>query len=159
MRQILPAFIMLLLAATAISCRPTHETEKSAARQTITHPNGIVLRIGETLTASQTQAGYIIKPKDPSPTRFPLAIEVRLEDGPEPSGQSKSLVVDGTKINYRIVRESGDAGAGGSEYTVTAWRPCLGKQILAIQRMQAEMEQELDFQKAFQIIAHASCDN
>ena len=127
--------------------------------QTITHPNGIVLTIDETLTANQTQAGYMIEQKDKgSELRCPFVIEIRLEDGPEPDGQSKLSIVDWTRINYRIVRESG-GGSHGDEYTMTAWRPCLGKQILAIQRMQAEMEWELDFQKAFQIIAHASCNN
>ena len=151
MRKFLPIFMMLLLGATALSGRPII--------QTIMHPNGIVLTIGVTFTANQTQAGYIIKPKDTSQTRFPLAIEIRLEDGPEPSGPSKSRVINGTQINYRIVQEPGDAGSGGNEYTMTAWRPCLGKQIFAIQRTQAETEQELDFQEAFQIIARARCKN
>jgi hypothetical protein len=158
MRQFLLVFMMLLLCASATSCGPNYDTENGAIMQTIAHPNGLVVTFGETWTARQTKAGYEVEPPGADHFRYSAVIEVRLEDGPEPAALDKSLTVDGIRIHYRI-ESIGTGGSGGEEYVMTASRPCSGKHILVIQPAQAELEQELDFRKGYQIAAHAKCNN
>jgi len=157
MRRLLLAFSMLLLLiAIAPGLHLSEQTGKTAAMQTVTHPNGLALVLEDTFTVSQTPSGFRIEAGNEREARFQVEIVVRLENGPEPAGNRTSVLVDRKRINYRI-ESLGTGGSGGTEVLMTAWHPCSGKQIMAIQRGQAELEEDLDFQRAFQILAHATC--
>ena len=160
------ARVILLLCALVLAWWPDHHQLETTTR-TITHPNGLTLTIDRNFSVRQTQAGYILDLKKVHDSRYPQAIEVRLEDGPRPgapnvsspselAGSWRKVIVERGE-NYWIEGSEGAVGSGGPERTLTAWQPCSDKHVLVIQHAQAERESDLDFQDVFQILRTVRC--
>lgn len=141
--------------ATILSVSCTFSTEPNVMRNTreVVHPNGLSVRLPDSLTTSETDDGFLIVPPGDANaySRYPLEINVTLHRGEEqPDGSwAEQRRIESRVVHYRV--EENEGGSGGSEYGLYAWESVPGGYIKYQQWAQAEMSRP-DFKLAWQVI-------
>jgi hypothetical protein len=110
-----PGFIFVLVALSACFMNENENTIEVA------HPNGLSLRLPESVSVEQTFNGFFIIPRKAKELRTPFEIEVSLHADERPEGEWPEMrQIKGDTVYYRIDRIGG--GSGGDIYVLNAWK-------------------------------------
>jgi hypothetical protein len=126
-RRFVPAtrrlFLYLLAAVLLASCssqgaRQSKPSQEEQRTKEVTHPNGLKVRLAESLTVEEVYNGFEIKPHGSESRRYPVEITVRLYSGQQkPSGEwPKEKRIGERIIKYRESRA--DAGGASGDQTI-----------------------------------------
>lgn len=148
----------VLLLALASACRAAGEDSSGKQNmKEVSHPNGLALRLPDSLAARQTADGFIIEPAgaDNDARRYPMRASLSLRaDGSEPPGEwPLERRIGSRRLRYRIDKAGG--GSGGVEYVFDGWEAVSGSYLFCRQREQSESG-EPKFELCWQALEGAS---
>jgi len=149
--------LFILLTFLSVGCATSAPPKAQVDMREYFHPNGLVIKLNDDLSATETENGFLVEPSDGSNrnVRFPIEIRVSLIKNKKlPENASfKRKDVGNRKIDYSI--EKTDGGSGGETYTFRAFEKTADGYLEFLQTSQSEYS-EPDFQTVWKIIENTS---
>lgn len=121
-------FLYLLTAVLIVSCsqcaRQSQPAQEEQRTKDVIHPNGLKVRLAESLKVTEVSDGFEIKPQGSDSRRYPVEVTVSFHSGQEkPEGAwPKEKRIGDRIIKYRESREEA-GGASGDQMlmSLVAW--------------------------------------
>lgn len=120
-------FLFLLLGSLSFTIARADMDEPKTTK--ISHHNGLVIQLPDSLAAIQTPDGFRIQPAQTAELRSPIEMIVSLHQGSAPAGDwPDKRTLAGKLVRFRLDKSEG--GSGGEMFTLTAWEAYSGGYIL-----------------------------
>jgi hypothetical protein len=137
--------LAVIFMALLIAC------SKQETLMTLTHPEGLKLRIPAQLQVQQLRSGFHISSLASKVSRIPQALEVTVARSGVPEGHwPERRISNGREVRFRMDELAG--GSGGTEYVLTAWVRYDPGHVLVKQTTQAEWPVKPDFSLAWTVL-------
>jgi hypothetical protein len=149
---------LLIAFGVAAGCSGTSQVgTREQSMHTIRHPNGLAVRFDNAaMTASQTERGFDFAPADAAERRAPWSAQLTLEPGARPSGGwPDSRDLSGRSAWWRVDTRPG--GSAGSLFVLNAWTGCGEHHVALRLEVQAETQQDAEFDPGWVLLSSASC--
>lgn len=147
--------LSFLLAASASMC----STNQNATMMKVTHPNGLVVNLPESLSVEQTSDGFLLRPLGYQELRSPPQIKVSLHINQlKPQGEWPEVrQIDGQSVYYRLEKQAG--GSGGDIHILSSWKANPTGYIFVQEDVQVEEPIKPDFKLGWMVVEGARVSN
>jgi len=149
---------LLVASVAAAGCSGTsQDATREQNMQTLKHPNGLAVSFdSRAMTAKQTDRGFEFAPVDAAERRAPWSAELTLQPGLQPSGAwPDSHDLAGRSARFRV--DSRPGGSAGGLFVLNAWTGCAAHHLALRLEVQAETQQDAEFDPGWALLSSAIC--